>query len=332
MLKNLLDNFENKRLRLKEDIRTDAPMDLKDILNAKIALNSLGYYKAPSWGITPYTDEALFLGIKSLQKANGLKVDGIIKPEGETETTMNELNKNFSGRNYSDDSRTSFNDGYSRTIRKDNFNKNEQYEENKPKKIVKYVFEARGSNSCDKCMKYDGQIFDNKEDAPKLPIHPNCKCKLHEVVSYKDSESELGNNREIEYKVREKDSFGSGEFGASRDGGKRKHAGVDIVSKPGEKVKAISNGKVIKINSPYGDGVYKGVDIKTEDGKKERYFYVDPKVKQGDIIKKGDVLGNTQDIARKYNRPNAKMTNHYHYEIRDKSGKPIDPTERIHLL
>lgn len=34
--------------------------------------------------MTPYPDEPLFDGIKSYQRANKLRVDGIMKPDGET--------------------------------------------------------------------------------------------------------------------------------------------------------------------------------------------------------------------------------------------------------
>ena len=31
-------------------------------------------------------------------------------------------------------------------------------------------------NTCDECSENDGAIFENKEDAPDCPVHPNCRC------------------------------------------------------------------------------------------------------------------------------------------------------------
>ena len=49
----------------------------------------MGYYKVPEWGMTKFTDNQMFDGIRKFQKDNGLKIDGIMKPEGETENTIN---------------------------------------------------------------------------------------------------------------------------------------------------------------------------------------------------------------------------------------------------
>ncbi|MDX1739023.1 MAG: peptidoglycan-binding domain-containing protein, partial [Alphaproteobacteria bacterium] len=48
----------------------------------------LGYYKLPPHGISPYPDKPLFSAIKHFQADNNLKVDGIMKPGGETENAL----------------------------------------------------------------------------------------------------------------------------------------------------------------------------------------------------------------------------------------------------
>lgn len=58
--------------------------DLDDVALTKDALKELGYYKDPEHGPTPYADEKLFEGLEKFQKDHGLKVDGVIKPDGET--------------------------------------------------------------------------------------------------------------------------------------------------------------------------------------------------------------------------------------------------------
>lgn len=55
-----------------------------DVIKIKSALGSLGHYEAPDWGVSQFPDSALFQAIRDFQKAHGLKVDGVMKPEGET--------------------------------------------------------------------------------------------------------------------------------------------------------------------------------------------------------------------------------------------------------
>lgn len=62
-----------------------------DVVAMKKALESLGDYEAPDYGITSFPDTALFEGMKRFQKRNGLKVDGIANPGGETEEKLNRL-------------------------------------------------------------------------------------------------------------------------------------------------------------------------------------------------------------------------------------------------
>ena len=62
-----------------------------DVLSVKNRLKNLGYYKEPEWGITNFTDNQMFDGIRNFQENNGLKVDGVMKPDGETEKKLNEI-------------------------------------------------------------------------------------------------------------------------------------------------------------------------------------------------------------------------------------------------
>lgn len=54
----------------------------------KGALQTLGEYETPAYGMTPYPDTPMFEGMKRVQKKNGLTVDGIARPGGPTETTV----------------------------------------------------------------------------------------------------------------------------------------------------------------------------------------------------------------------------------------------------
>lgn len=78
--------------KLKEPMGSSYRVDPVDIKNTKRALNVLGYYNVPSHrGIDDWTDDAMFDGIRRFQKANGLKVDGFMRPDGPTELALNRL-------------------------------------------------------------------------------------------------------------------------------------------------------------------------------------------------------------------------------------------------
>lgn len=85
-----------KAVKLKDEVSTNsASVEQSDILNVKEGLKKVGEYKTPEWGMTDFTDNQMFDGIKSFQKKNGLKVDGIMKPDGETVKKLNEKLSNI---------------------------------------------------------------------------------------------------------------------------------------------------------------------------------------------------------------------------------------------
>jgi murein DD-endopeptidase MepM/ murein hydrolase activator NlpD len=53
-----------------------------DTLEVKRALLALGHYTIPSYGLTPYPDQAMFDGIKAVQRALGLSPTGVMRPDG----------------------------------------------------------------------------------------------------------------------------------------------------------------------------------------------------------------------------------------------------------
>ncbi|MCH6590819.1 MAG: peptidoglycan-binding protein [Proteobacteria bacterium] len=61
-----------------------------DVLNVKRALNRMGFYDVPDYGMTPYPDGAMFEGIQRFQRANGLRVDGVMQRGHATERAMND--------------------------------------------------------------------------------------------------------------------------------------------------------------------------------------------------------------------------------------------------
>ena len=61
-----------------------------DVLDVKRALNHMGSYDVPDYGMTPYPDGAMFDGIQRFQRANGLRVDGVMQRGHATERAMND--------------------------------------------------------------------------------------------------------------------------------------------------------------------------------------------------------------------------------------------------
>lgn len=84
------DEEETEKFEIKETISRYSPANQEDVLNLKTAMQSLGYYEPdPRLGIDVYTDEPLFNGIEKFQADNRLKVDGVMKPKGETISVLN---------------------------------------------------------------------------------------------------------------------------------------------------------------------------------------------------------------------------------------------------
>lgn len=71
--------------RLKRTLGTSYNTDPDDVWVTKKNLQNAGYLPETSYGRTPYPDDALFDGIARYQSDHGLKVDGEMRPDGETE-------------------------------------------------------------------------------------------------------------------------------------------------------------------------------------------------------------------------------------------------------
>jgi len=128
--------------------------------------------------------------------------------------------------------------------------------------------------------------------------------------------------------MRGHDAYGEGEFGASRDGGSRRHEGVDFKADAGQAVEAPISGYVTKIGYAYpGDQTLKFVDITNPALRyAARVFYVNPDVQVGDSVALGHPIGTARSLQRKY--PGG-MTNHVHLEVLDQRGRHLDPARMI---
>ncbi|WP_296597484.1 M23 family metallopeptidase [Phenylobacterium sp.] len=127
---------------------------------------------------------------------------------------------------------------------------------------------------------------------------------------------------------RTNDAYGEGEFGARRDGGSRRHEGVDYRARAGQEVEAPISGYVTKIGYAYpGDQTLKFVEITNPAlNYVARVFYVNPTVEVGQPVAIGKPIGAAHSLQRKY--PGG-MTDHVHLEIIDRSGARVDATRMI---
>ncbi|HOV15204.1 MAG TPA: peptidoglycan-binding protein, partial [Spirochaetota bacterium] len=84
---------------------------------------------------------------------------------------------------------------------------------------------------------------------------------------------------------------GSRNFGASRDGGARAHAGVDLVptNGPGTKVLAMTSGTVLNYYEFYA-GTY-ALEVKNDDGTIARYTEITSTLRAGARVTKGQIIG-----------------------------------------
>jgi murein DD-endopeptidase MepM/ murein hydrolase activator NlpD len=124
------------------------------------------------------------------------------------------------------------------------------------------------------------------------------------------------------------DAYGEGEFGASRDGGARRHEGVDYTARAGQTVKAPISGYVTKIGYAYADAPnLRFIEITNPALRiAARVFYVNPKVEVGQPVAIGRPIGTAKSLQRMY--PGG-MTDHVHLEIIDRRGVRIDATKVI---
>ena len=126
----------------------------------------------------------------------------------------------------------------------------------------------------------------------------------------------MGANRTMFNPSRSNDAWGSGAFGASRDGGTRPHLGTDFVINEGDTVYAPFEMEVYSISYPYKlNTSFKGIKFRTEingvdyDG---RIWYVVPNPGViGSSLSKGDAIGVAQSLQSKY----PGITDHVHVHL-----------------
>jgi len=133
------------------------------------------------------------------------------------------------------------------------------------------------------------------------------------------------------------DSWGSGVFGASRDGGSRQHLGLDFTSVTGDAVVAPFPGKVSHVGVAYPGSILGSIHIQGSGefaAWRAKLLYVRPDAGlMGRVVEAGDVIGDAQDVATYWatqepHRAGA-MTNHVHLEIIVTEPRNVDPAHYL---
>ncbi|MCW8915058.1 MAG: hypothetical protein OQK24_04300 [Magnetovibrio sp.] len=75
-------------LNLKRPVAENSAASPADIMAAKQTLMDLGLYESSGTDVTEIPDRALFDAIRTFQKGTKLRTDGVMKPGGETETSL----------------------------------------------------------------------------------------------------------------------------------------------------------------------------------------------------------------------------------------------------
>ena len=126
----------------------------------------------------------------------------------------------------------------------------------------------------------------------------------------------LGANRAVFNPSRNTDDWGSGSFGASRDGGTRPHLGTDYTVTEGEVVYAPFDMEIYSGSYPYaGNLSFKGVKFNTKingvDYNGRIWYFVPYTGIVGSMVSKGDPVGVAQSLQSKY----PGITDHIHVHL-----------------
>ena len=116
------------------------------------------------------------------------------------------------------------------------------------------------------------------------------------------------------------DSWGGGEYGASR--GNRKHKGIDYACHTKSLIFSPVDGVVTKLGYPYADDLnFRYVQVTGGNGLNYRVFYVEPSVELGDVVTTDIIIGESQKLSDRYEG----IIEHVHLEIRDNDKNYVNP-------
>ena len=120
------------------------------------------------------------------------------------------------------------------------------------------------------------------------------------------------------------DPYGSGVFGASRNGG-RSHRGVDLVARVGTLVLASKSGTAWIGRRKNGMGRY--IEMRHSDGSKTVYGHLKKIfIRDRQRVQRGHPLGT---VGKSGNAVRRSIQPHLHFEVWNENGIPVDPLRAI---
>jgi len=133
------------------------------------------------------------------------------------------------------------------------------------------------------------------------------------------------------------DSWGSGVFGASRDGGSRAHLGLDFTSVTGDTVVAPFPGTITRVGIAYPNAKLGSIHLQGSgdfSAWRAKLLYVLPAAGlMGREVVAGDEIGTAQDVATYWHiqEPGrvGMMINHVHLEIQVTEARNVDPAHYL---
>ncbi len=110
-------------------------------------------------------------------------------------------------------------------------------------------------------------------------------------------------------------------IGASRDGGRRRHEGIDLIARGGTVIRTIGDGVVTR--AKWGNGYGWHVYVRHPNGFETRYTHM----QNASHLRPGDRVLGGQPVGSVGATGNANGTDHLHFEIRNASRIVLDPHE-----
>ena len=110
-------------------------------------------------------------------------------------------------------------------------------------------------------------------------------------------------------------------WGASRDGGRRRHQGIDLLAPTGTPLVAVASGHITRLsNQDRGRG---GISLWLRDRRGTAYYYAH---NQHNLVHLGQQIQAGQQIARVGATGNAKGgPPHLHFQLHPNGGRPVSP-------
>ena len=110
-------------------------------------------------------------------------------------------------------------------------------------------------------------------------------------------------------------------WGAPRDGGRRRHQGIDLLAPAGTPVVAVASGHVTRVSDQ--DGGRGGISLWLRDARGTAYYYAH---NHHNLVHLGQPVQAGQVIARVGATGNAKGgPPHLHFQIHPNGGRPVSP-------